>query len=759
MCLLPTLTILGGDFNWVPADEDRRSASSAIASGIRDKREETHFQNIICKPYALHEMHQTEMTHASANARSRLDRIYCNEHVVEQIDREIKSVALEWKTHISNHRTVLFSRRAPHRLLEQDRGLQRDVIYHEDFTRQVHLSFQEKRRQQPMAAGIRVLKLLKEAIKETGQHLSSASGSLQAAVEMEDRLGVTMRFLRAAEQGAPGSVSTCLLRYPALRELVDNPYELGGNATLRLQRVRDHAVALAREHAINELGKAKQEEQKENSDRASRARKKATRLLYRLMPGRCSAVRAIIDKAGTHLTTPAEMAGALGEHWQQVFKARGIDHELLQQWLVEDAAERNQIGPHHSSLLSLQLEKRHIAKAIQQSNTSAPGPDGIPYAAWRQLGDLAVDVLYEAFQDFSGDDFEVKMTSEYPDFNESLLVFLPKKAVGTTAQGDAIFEPGGVRPLNITNADNRLLASACRILLEPMLGPLITEDQRGFIQGRSMLANLIDIDEVMLQTAAQDEGGVAFFFDFAAAFPSIEHQLLMSFFAHLGWPSWLMNFLNSLYRDNYCHLSLAGARYPGFRITRGVRQGCPISPLLFAACSDLFLRRLRRLFPRSTCRAYADDLALVLPDARRHFGILQSCFTQFERISGLGLNIPKTVLIPLDPYEDAEVRAAVGAGAPGWGGLVIATAAKYLGFYVGPGRGELSWKTPMEKFLDRATCFNCAGLSYFARELSIGSRSTSSNTMFWAFILHNFARALCFHVLFYNVLDDSLISR
>ena len=217
-----------------------------------------------------------------------------------------------------------------------------------------------------------------------------------------------------------------------------------------------------------------------------------------------------------------------------------------------------------------------------------------------------------------------------------------------------------------------------------------------------MLANIIDIDESMLHTAAEDSGGMAFFFDFVAAFPSIEHLLLMNFFQHLNWPSWLLNFVSCLYHCNYCQLSLAGVRYPGFRITRGVRQGCPISSLLFAACSDLFLRRLCRLIPQAVCRAYADDLALVTPHGRRCLRTLQKFFTEFELISGLGLSIPKTVMVPLDPYDEMEMRAVISEGAPGWGGLTIATAAKYLGVYLGPGHGELSWDAPVKKFLQRA---------------------------------------------------------
>ena len=118
-----------------------------------------------------------------------------------------------------------------------------------------------------------------------------------------------------------------------------------------------------------------------------------------------------------------------------------------------------------------------IKEAIKLSNDSSPGPDGIPYAAWRRLGNLACDTLHDAFVELSSEEGEDMMLREYPDFNESLLIFLPKKAVDQTADGTEVFEPSGVRPLNITNADNRLLASAGRLVLEPLLGPLITEDQ------------------------------------------------------------------------------------------------------------------------------------------------------------------------------------------------------------------------------------------------------------------------------------------
>ena len=63
--------------------------------------------------------------------------------------------------------------------------------------------------------------------------------------------------------------------------------------------------------------------------------------------------------------------------------------------------------------------------------------------------------------------------------------------------------------MNITNSDNRLLASAVRIAIEPCLSRIITPDQRGFLPGRSMIANILDVDEGMLEAAMAGEGAQA----------------------------------------------------------------------------------------------------------------------------------------------------------------------------------------------------------------------------------------------------------
>ena len=201
------LSILGGDFNWVTDAADRRTRSGATASGNRDAREERHFQAVLGRPFGLQEMHQAEMTFASTRARSRLDRVYCNQHVAEQLDRNIRAIALEWKPQVSDHRAVLFSRRLPQRPPADARPLTDAQVRHPDFARQVRLEYHQKVAECPGASSLQRLQMLKDSMRFVATHCIPPVGRMPEAVDLEDRLGVTMKFLRAAEAGAMGCIS------------------------------------------------------------------------------------------------------------------------------------------------------------------------------------------------------------------------------------------------------------------------------------------------------------------------------------------------------------------------------------------------------------------------------------------------------------------------------------------------------------------------------------------------------------------------
>ena len=136
-------------------------------------------------------------------------------------------------------------------------------------------------------------------------------------------------------------------------------------------------------------------------------------------------------------------------------------------------------------------------------------------------------------------------------------------------------------------------------------------------------------------------------------------------------------------------VKINGTTFPSFTATSGVRQGCPLSPVLFVAVVDVLLRKLRALLPDAITKAFADDTAMVVPNFHWHANTIMSLFKEFGEISGLHLNLPKTVLIPLWPSTPQRVKRMLCDDFPMWRDVCVSYFARYLGFLVGPD----AWKT------------------------------------------------------------------
>ena len=81
--------------------------------------------------------------------------------------------------------------------------------------------------------------------------------------------------------------------------------------------------------------------------------------------------------------------------------------------------------------------------------------------------------------------------------------------------------------------------------------------------------------------------GAIVLFDFEAAFPRLNQQFLLEALKQVGLPPFLLQVVQYLYQNNECLIKLKGRFFEGFPLSSGVRQGCPLSPLLFVIAIDI----------------------------------------------------------------------------------------------------------------------------------------------------------------------------
>jgi hypothetical protein len=176
----------------------------------------------------------------------------------------------------------------------------------------------------------------------------------------------------------------------------------------------------------------------------------------------------------------------------------------------------------------------------------------------------------------------------------------PQKAT-QELDGQEFHAPCDARPLTIVNTDDRPIGNATRLRIEPLVALGISAEQRGFLPGRSLLSNVLDVDMDMRLASAGVESLGAVFFDLAAAFPSIANEFMAAVLERVGIPQEVRK--GALYLGHGCKLAAAGELLESFAIQKGIRQGCPLSPLLFAICGDLVLREVVAAFSADTLRA------------------------------------------------------------------------------------------------------------------------------------------------------------
>lgn len=72
----------------------------------------------------------------------------------------------------------------------------------------------------------------------------------------------------------------------------------------------------------------------------------------------------------------------------------------------------------------------------------------------------------------------------------------------------------------------------------------------------------------------------------------MEHRYLLTVLRGFGYPSELVDRLQELYKGVSAAVVVNGRLCPSFAVGRGIRQGCPLSPLLFVLAIDPLLRRV-----------------------------------------------------------------------------------------------------------------------------------------------------------------------
>ena len=250
--------------------------------------------------------------------------------------------------------------------------------------------------------------------------------------------------------------------------------------------------------------------------------------------------------------------------------------------LIRDFGKQNAFGNVSKMSINHTRYRQKCQKVLETfQNDKSPGEDGFTVEFYKFFFDMLGNDLIASFN-------EAHAINELTVSQRRGVITLIPKEEGS------LLELKNWRPITLLNVDLKIATKAIAKRLESVLTKLIHPDQTGFVKGRYIGENIRLISDVMEYTKVQNIPGILLSLDFHKAFDSIEWPFIMKMLDYFNFGTGVKKWVSTFYTNLESAVLNNSFATNWFKPSKGVRQGCSLSPYLFILSAEILAHKIRQ---------------------------------------------------------------------------------------------------------------------------------------------------------------------
>ena len=290
-------------------------------------------------------------------------------------------------------------------------------------------------------------------------------------------------------------------------------------------------------------------------------------------------IKEIRKKNGEITNDREEIKKEFQEFYKNLYTEEGLGTEEKQDQYLKYVRK---IEEEEKEKMENPFTENEIATAIKELNKGkSPGPDGLANEFYQAYQGQLVPILKKVM------DQAVERGNLPKEMKLSYRTLLPKDLANRT-------EVSKYRPVSLLNADYKIISKILTGRLQPVMHKLVHEDQQCAVKGRKIQNHLHNIREIITYCRVKEIPARILSLDQEKAFDRVSHSFLHKILEASNISKYVRDWIKILYDNPGSRVIVNQELSEEFTLTRSVRQGCSMSPLLYTLILEPLLESIKQ---------------------------------------------------------------------------------------------------------------------------------------------------------------------